>query len=499
MDGTTGGDDARWRTRNTRPVAPEDFDDDRARSCFVGYRAWREHRFGEAVRVLDAVVLADGPRDVWLARALLTRAAVLSELGLDEAAMADNEASLRLSREIGYVLGEAAALHDRAHYPPTPLEVRADYARQAREVVDAAGAEADELRALMALNAGLQAFDEDSWDDGVAELVAAVELGDVVWPLVAATARVHLAARYSSAGRIEEALALLAALPELEDVADAHIAVLMACSVAEVFRRIGEPERAIRLLEHARAMAPRWRLAEIHAELSLTHEASGDLRAALDDARAAYGAARAAGESAALERGRALEVFFRTQAVQQAHAREQARADELEAALAGLEDAHSRLVVVSRLDPLTGLLNRQAFERDAQQRLPSPGAELALADLDSFKVVNDVFGHGAGDDVLRGVALLLVGALREDDLVCRFGGEEFVVLRPTGGDLTRDLRAIAARLRDSPWRTRAGDVPPVTLSAGVVPVRGGDVHAAVAAADALMYDAKRAGGDEVRD
>jgi diguanylate cyclase (GGDEF)-like protein len=90
---------------------------------------------------------------------------------------------------------------------------------------------------------------------------------------------------------------------------------------------------------------------------------------------------------------------------------------------------------LARTDPLTGLLNRRAFDeaiRNEMNRLArfKRPFTLMFLDLDKFKWVNDTKGHAAGDELLKSVARVLVGSLREIDSVARFGGDEFAVLLP---------------------------------------------------------------------
>jgi two-component system cell cycle response regulator len=101
-------------------------------------------------------------------------------------------------------------------------------------------------------------------------------------------------------------------------------------------------------------------------------------------------------------------------------------------------------------DALTGLYNRRYFERrlreeSAHARRHKRPFSLVMVDIDHFKLVNDTYGHEDGDRVLRHVADLISGSLREDDIPCRYGGEEFVLLlRATTGTAAR---VVANRLR----------------------------------------------------
>ena len=101
------------------------------------------------------------------------------------------------------------------------------------------------------------------------------------------------------------------------------------------------------------------------------------------------------------------------------------------------------------LDALTGLLNRSSLESRAveieqQARLTGGAVSLVLLDLDSFKGVNDTYGHARGDAVLRDVAYEIRKSLRSFELVYRIGGEEFLVLLP-GVELTEAVRGRRAR------------------------------------------------------
>lgn len=159
-------------------------------------------------------------------------------------------------------------------------------------------------------------------------------------------------------------------------------------------------------------------------------------------------------------------------------------------------------------DPLTGLFNRRFFERrlreeSAHARRHRRPFAIVLVDLDYFKLVNDTYGHEDGDRVLRHVAEVIQSSLREDDVACRYGGEEFVVLlRATTGAAAR---AVANRLRAALAQTPI-DLGPkneprhVTFSAGVAAAdERNHFHAddIVARADAALYRAKRGGRNRV--
>ena len=136
------------------------------------------------------------------------------------------------------------------------------------------------------------------------------------------------------------------------------------------------------------------------------------------------------------------------------------------------------------------------------ERCRRTGAEVSLAmiDLDHFKQVNDVHGHGAGDDVLRTLADLLGTGLRKIDIVGRCGGEEFgVILLDTSlEDATRILNVLRERFGRIVFPGRQAQFR-VTFSAGIASSRDcGDIAILMATADAALYGAKKNGRDQIR-
>jgi diguanylate cyclase (GGDEF)-like protein len=155
----------------------------------------------------------------------------------------------------------------------------------------------------------------------------------------------------------------------------------------------------------------------------------------------------------------------------------------------------------SRLDPLTGLMNRlaldQRFEEIATQAVLNGGVVcLIVGDIDRFKSINDTHGHEAGDIVLRDVAYALRTSLRTFSLLYRIGGEEFIAILP-GLALSEGV-AVAERLRAAVEECRPGGIP-VTMSFGVAAAEGADVEYGrlFHAADASLYGAKRTGRNRV--
>jgi diguanylate cyclase (GGDEF)-like protein len=158
------------------------------------------------------------------------------------------------------------------------------------------------------------------------------------------------------------------------------------------------------------------------------------------------------------------------------------------------------------VDELTGLSSRSFFERAAGRRVEQArknGTPLAciLLDVDDFKAYNDTYGHAAGDEILRCLARVLLNSARTDDLVCRYGGEEFVLLVNGKANAARE---IAERIREA---VKSACVPepknaperPTTVSLGVVPLSGEtkSLERLIAIADAEMYRSKKTGKNRV--
>jgi diguanylate cyclase (GGDEF)-like protein len=159
----------------------------------------------------------------------------------------------------------------------------------------------------------------------------------------------------------------------------------------------------------------------------------------------------------------------------------------------------ARYQELASIDGMTGLYNRRRFMDVAEgifahaHRLDQPLAALMI-DVDNFKQINDVHGHGVGDRVLADLAQSCREYLRPDDIAGRYGGDEFVILIP--GAASPDAAQIATRLTRVPSRMTGSDGTPVTftVSAGVAGSAGcRDLHSLLARADIAMYEAKRGG------
>ena len=167
---------------------------------------------------------------------------------------------------------------------------------------------------------------------------------------------------------------------------------------------------------------------------------------------------------------------------------------ELAIARARVSDLEARADV----DPLLDILNRRGFERELRRALAhikryGTGAALMFVDLDGFKGVNDRYGHGAGDALLKAVARELVGHVRASDVVGRLGGDEFGVLIWHAGEeqalaKTRELEALIARVVIIHGKARIEAAASVGMALLVADTTAEDM---IGAADQAMYARKQ--------
>ena len=156
------------------------------------------------------------------------------------------------------------------------------------------------------------------------------------------------------------------------------------------------------------------------------------------------------------------------------------------------------------IDGLTGLSNRSFFDRQIEDEIAlarRAGGLLSciLSDVDHFKSINDRFGHPFGDEVLRRVATELSQAVREEDVVCRYGGEEFAVISRNTG--THGAVNLAERLREAVAGcviSCRGEAIHVTASFGIAGSDEIALDEMIDHADAALYSAKRAGRNRVQ-
>jgi diguanylate cyclase (GGDEF)-like protein len=268
---------------------------------------------------------------------------------------------------------------------------------------------------------------------------------------------------------------------------------------------------------------------DLYAARSLSHEALGDYRAAMDDLKLERTGRKKLNEDARTQQSLLLQYQFDTARRDLENARLQADRDSQQLRLAAIERANRwqlaallssglllalllflflrqwrhmrRIKALALTDALTGVANRRHVETAAAEAVATTranGVPLAVLtfDLDWFKRINDGHGHAGGDQVLVRVARACEAALRQDDLLGRIGGEEFVVLLP--GTPLPGAQQVAERLRASVERIDLSDIAPdlhVTISLGLSMLQPQDagLHDVIDRADAALYRAKAAG------
>ena len=187
--------------------------------------------------------------------------------------------------------------------------------------------------------------------------------------------------------------------------------------------------------------------------------------------------------------------------------RQRALEAEVQARTLELAAANERLATMVNQDPLTGLVNRRGFD-EAFHRAWASGVRLKdslavlVVDVDRFKEYNDALGHPAGDACLRAIAAILKGSTpRASDVVARYGGEEFVILCPhtdAAGAVSLAERVVVQMRQAAIPHPNSPVSASVTLSVGAAAVTCAadrSAEALLAAADAALYEAKRAGRD----
>ena len=179
--------------------------------------------------------------------------------------------------------------------------------------------------------------------------------------------------------------------------------------------------------------------------------------------------------------------------------------DRLQTQLIEIGYLQSKLREQAIRDPLTNLFNRRYLEETLERELARAAREdysvcVIMIDLDHFKRVNDTYGHEAGDEVLKTLAITLSEHCRRGDFACRYGGEEFVVIMPNINMDTAYERAENIRQSLNSLRISYGPYSlTITISMGIAcyPINGETRETILRAADQAMYGAKEAGRDHI--
>jgi diguanylate cyclase (GGDEF)-like protein len=421
----------------------------------------------EAASLLDPAL----PATPLLVHTLGSLAAVLADLELMPLALDYQQRAADAAAELAAAPGDRAGDVDQ-------------------EAADALAAEAATRLAALCAEIGEGLLDDGSTESAAPHFTQARELAERALDQLPAgrpgvlDAQVVRAWSLVGAGQHAPAASLLRSLVGAASASEDRALLASAeLGLGRALRRSGEPRAADDHLATALALAtehglPRLRRAALR-ELCTLH-------AELDDAGRAlpYLQAYLADELDRVDerRTRWVELFGRRKS------------------LLETERAAGQLRRQAYEDPLTHLPNRRYAEARLDGLL-SAGAvpALAVVDVDRFKAINDAAGHPGGDAVLRAVGQLLVDGCRDTDEVCRWAGDEFVILLPetTAEQAERAMERIRRSIAAHDWSALGVQVP-VRISVGIAQAaRGDDRRTLFAAADGVLYDAKRAGRDRV--
>jgi diguanylate cyclase (GGDEF)-like protein len=184
------------------------------------------------------------------------------------------------------------------------------------------------------------------------------------------------------------------------------------------------------------------------------------------------------------------------------------RTYELEIAIRELNEANHELERKSSIDALTGVANRRSYDKKVvaearRSRREKTPLAIAMLDIDNFKAVNDTFGHQCGDEALKHFANVLKNCIkRPSDVICRYGGEEFVVILPNTD--IEGARLLMESVRSSTENSQIqcdGKTIKFTVSIGVstrVIATDTEYELLNAFADKLLYQAKESGRNQVK-
>jgi diguanylate cyclase (GGDEF)-like protein len=312
---------------------------------------------------------------------------------------------------------------------------------------------------------------------------AAVVDGDgvVYWAWLQARCRL---ARHDAAAARELAERVLDEREAFEQVDQPYDLMQLRRTAADACEWLGDLGAALRHTQHAHAIYEELVGRSARARY-LALQASFDMAQAQQDRDLAQRSHRQAEEDRArlVRLNRALRAQIVETEALQAQLREQALRD----ALTGL---HNRRYLQS-----AGVSMLERAAREAE------GLCVVMLDIDRFKQVNDSLGHDAGDALLVGFSRRLLNGVRRGDLVCRFGGEEFVVLMPDvdAEQAIATMARLLETMKSEPIALRGGDSVRCSFSAGVAeyPLHGGTLDALIGSADKALYEAKQGGRGRV--
>lgn len=471
---------------------------------------------GAAVAEAAAIARAEGD-DVVLLEAVAEASRAAGKRGDSTRAMELAHEGLAHARRAGarWMEGMFLALAGFVHAQQDEPEPYLGYTREALAIFRALGDDKLTAHALANCGGALSRMKRHAeahacYDEA---LPIAVRLG---WERGEALVRAGIGGVLCEQGRLDEgAVRYAESEAVLARLGDAFQMARNRMILGRYHLEAGAHARAIAILESAGALAAEHGFdgtaSEVHGLLSRAHEDAGQAAEALASLREHVRLREKLSEERAAEALRVLRAEHQIEGARRDAERERERSaelteinDALRAALARQQALQADLERLASTDSLTGLPNRRALlevlhrEIRRSRRTGRPLA-LALADVDRFKSINDVHGHAVGDDVLVEIARRVRLALRAEDTVARWGGEELcLVLVETGeAGARRAAERIRAAVGEVPFETRVGAVA-VTISVGLAVAPGpSDPDALLARADAALYRAKAEGRDRV--
>jgi diguanylate cyclase (GGDEF)-like protein len=331
-----------------------------------------------------------------------------------------------------------------------------------------------------------------------------------------AISRVKLASFYTREGEpyraapcFEAALSLARKIEDRSVQADALLGLgRLSFSQGDLAGALQHLQQALELAE---ALGLKRQLSEVHLAVAETCEAREDTRGALRHFKAYHGLMRQLTDEGIAKHVKRLTLQLELERARKDAEIERLRSVELQQANAQLEARdreNARLLEELRRqaneDALTGLPNRRSFSVALEKahahatRYARPLA-VALADIDNFKRINDRYSHTVGDAVLKTLAGILAGAIREGDVVARIGGEEFAFVFPetARGEGLAVCERVRRGVAEYDWPSLHPDLQ-VTLSIGLAwDASVANAEKMLALADARLYHAKRSGKNRI--
>ncbi len=298
--------------------------------------------------------------------------------------------------------------------------------------------------------------------------------------------------RHSQAREIIQAHLAAAVATDLQDPPYSRMRLLQVAT--DVCETLGDGAAALRHLRQAQALYETLVGRSARAGFIATQVAH-EYAVARDD----RDRARAAQERAEVDRRRLATLNL---ALEERMRESQRLNDALQRKIAEAEALQEQLRDQAVRDPLTGLYNRRFLAETSVARIELARRQhtpisIVLIDIDRFKQINDLHGHGRGDEVLQQFAALLRDRMRRSDVICRFGGEEFLLLVDNCDEavLADILETIMRQFRAMHFGSGEDRLEDCTFSAGVavLDADGDEFEALVRVADARMYRAKAAG------